>query len=139
LAPGYFSRQDTKTPVKIAVIAMVANMVFNLALIFPLAHAGLALATALSAFLNAGLLLRGLLKQGVFHFSPGWAKWLLQLVSANIAMGALLLYFSPEVNEWLHAGLWTRVQWMASLVVASVAVYGLVLVALGLRPRHLKG
>lgn len=139
LAPGYFSRQDTKTPVKIAVIAMVANMVFNLALIFPLAHAGLALATALSAFLNAGLLLRGLLKQGVFHFSPGWAKWLLQLVSANIAMGALLLYFSPEVNEWLNAVLWTRVQWMASLVVASVAVYGLVLVALGLRPRHLKG
>ena len=139
LAPGYFSRQDTKTPVKIAVIAMVANMVFNLALIFPLAHAGLALATALSAFLNAGLLLRGLLKQGVFHFSPGWAKWLLQLVSANIAMGALLLYFSPEVNEWLHAGLWTRVQWMTLLVAASVTVYGLVLVALGLRPRHLKG
>lgn len=139
LAPGYFSRQDTKTPVKIAVIAMVANMVFNLALIFPLAHAGLALATALSAFLNAGLLLRGLRKQGVFHFSPGWAKWLLQLVSANIAMGTLLLYFSPEVNEWLHAGLWTRVQWMTLLVAASVTVYGLVLVALGLRPRHLKG
>ena len=139
LAPGYFSRQDTKTPVKIAVIAMVANMVFNLALIFPLAHAGLALATALSAFLNAGLLLRGLLKHGVFHFSPGWAKWLLQLVSANIAMGALLLYFSPEVNEWLNAGLWTRVQWMTLLVAASVTVYGLVLVASGLRPRHLKG
>src|SRR5690606_22132064 len=56
LAPGFFARHDTKTPVKVGIIAMVANMVFNLILIWPLAHAGLALATALSAFLNAGML-----------------------------------------------------------------------------------
>jgi len=92
LAPGYFSRQDTKTPVKIAVVAMVANMAFNLALIGPLAHAGLALATALSAFLNAGLLLKGLLKQGVFHFAPGWGRWLTQLVLANLSLGLLLFW-----------------------------------------------
>ncbi len=65
LAPGFFARQDTKTPVKVGIIAMIANMVFNLILIWPLAHAGLALATALSAFLNAGLLGYLLHKQGV--------------------------------------------------------------------------
>ena len=139
LAPGYFSRQDTKTPVKIAVIAMVANMVFNLALIFPLAHAGLALATALSAFLNAGLLLRGLLKQGVYSFAPGWGKWLFQLGAANIAMGALLYYFAPAAADWLAAGLWDRVTWMALLVAGGGAVYAVVLAVLGLRPSHLKG
>jgi len=139
LAPGYFSRQDTKTPVKIAVIAMVANMVFNLALIFPLAHAGLALATALSAFLNAGLLLRGLLKQGVYSFAWGWGRWIFQLSAANIAMGVLLYYFAPAASDWLAAGLWDRVTWMALLVIGGGAVYAVVLIALGLRPRHLKG
>lgn len=64
LAPGFFAREDTKTPVKIGIIAMVANMVFNLILIFPLAHAGLALATSLSAWLNGYLLWRGLRKEG---------------------------------------------------------------------------
>ena len=139
LAPGYFSRQDTKTPVRIAVIAMIANMVFNLALIFPLAHAGLALATALSAFLNAGLLLRGLLQQGVFQFAPGWGRWMLQLVSANLALAGLLLYFSPVASDWLQAGMWQRVQWMALLVAGAIAAYVLVLLVLGLRPRHLRG
>ncbi|HSG04575.1 MAG TPA: murein biosynthesis integral membrane protein MurJ [Marinobacterium sp.] len=139
LAPGYFSRQDTKTPVKIAVIAMVANMVFNLALIFPLAHAGLALATALSAFLNAGLLLRGLLRQGVFNFAPGWGRWIVQLVSANVVLGALLVYFSPAASEWLASSMWQRVQWMALLVAAGVLAYAIVLFLLGLRPRHLRG
>ncbi len=69
-APGYFARQDTATPVKIGIIAMIANMGLNLIFIVPLAHAGLALATALSAFLNAGLLARGLRRQGVLIFQP---------------------------------------------------------------------
>jgi putative peptidoglycan lipid II flippase len=138
LAPGYFSRQDTKTPVKIAVIAMVVNMVFNLVLIFPLAHAGLALATALSAFLNAGLLLRGLLKQGVYGFAPGWGRWIFQLSAANIAMGVLLYYFAPAAADWLAAGLWDRVIWMALLVIGGGLVYTLVLIAFGLRARHLR-
>ena len=68
LAPGFFARQDTKTPVKVGIIAMVANMLFNLLLIWPLAHAGLALATALSAFLNAGLLGYLLYRQQVLVF-----------------------------------------------------------------------
>ena len=95
--------------------------------------------SALSAFLNAGLLLRGLLKQGVYGFAPGWGKWIFQLTAANVAMGVLLYSFAPAAADWLAAGLWNRVTWMAMLVVGGGAVYAVVLVLLGLRPRHLKG
>ena len=139
LAPGYFSRQDMKTPVKIAVKAMVANMVFNLILVFPLAHAGLALATALSAFLNAGWLLHGLIKQGVFKWQPGWGKWSLQLGLSNAAMVAVILIFAPVASDWLLADLWLRVQWMLFLVLGAIAAYVSVLMLLGVRVRHLRG
>ena len=139
LAPGYFSRQDTKTPVKIAVKAMVANMVFNLILVFPLAHAGLALATALSAFMNAGWLLHGLIKQGVFKWQSGWLKWSLQLVCANALMAAVILLFAPAASDWLSAGLWQRVEWMFLLVAGAVLVYCASLILSGVRMRHLRG
>jgi len=76
LAPGYYSRQDTKTPVKIGIWAMAINMVLNLSLIWSLQHAGLALATSLAAFVNAGLLFMGLYRQGVYRpqlIVPSWA------------------------------------------------------------------
>jgi putative peptidoglycan lipid II flippase len=139
LAPGYFSRQDTKTPVKIAVKAMVANMVFNLILIFPLAHAGLALATALSAFMNAGWLLHGLIKQGVFKWQAGWLKWSMQLLFANALMAAVIVLFAPAASDWLSANLWQRVEWMVLLVAGAVFVYGASLVLSGVRIRHLRG
>ncbi|MFN3587246.1 MAG: murein biosynthesis integral membrane protein MurJ, partial [Moraxellaceae bacterium] len=71
-APGYFSRQDTKTPVRIGIIAMVANMVFNLILVWELKHVGLSLASTLSAFLNAGLLYHGLHRRGVYRLERHW-------------------------------------------------------------------
>jgi putative peptidoglycan lipid II flippase len=139
LAPGYFSRQDTKTPVKIAVKAMVANMVFNLILIFPLAHAGLALATALSAFMNAGWLLHGLIKQGVFKWQTGWLRWSMQLLFANALMAVVILLFAPVASDWLSAGLWQRVEWMFLLVAGAVLVYCASLILSGVRIRHLRG
>ena len=139
LAPGYFSRQDTKTPVKIAVKAMVANMVFNLMLIVPLAHAGLALATALSAFMNAGWLLHGLIKQGVFKWQSGWARWSMQLGLANLLMALFVLYLAPVASEWLVRDLWWRIEWMALLVGGAVAVYLVTLALTGVRIRHLRG
>ncbi len=139
LAPGYFSRQDTKTPVKIAVKAMVANMVFNLMLIVPLAHAGLALATALSAFMNAGWLLHGLIKQGVFKWQSGWARWSMQLGLANLLMALFVLYLAPAASDWLVQDLWWRIEWMALLVGGAVAVYLVTLALTGVRIRHLRG
>lgn len=138
LATGYFSRQDTKTPVKIGIQAAVANMVLNLLLIGPFAHVGLAAATAASAFMNAGLLLYGLLKLGVFRWQPGWGMMLVRIVLANLAMAALLLWMTADTVQWLGWGLAERATQMAILVVAGAGIYLLVLVLFGLRPRHLK-
>ncbi|NWO04673.1 MAG: murein biosynthesis integral membrane protein MurJ [Alteromonadaceae bacterium] len=138
LAPGFFAREDTKTPVKIGVIAMVANMAFNLALIVPLAHAGLALATSLSAWLNGYLLWRGLRKEGAWQSQPGWPKFLLQLAAANGALAAVVLWLNVPVADWLALGGWQRATEMSVLVVAGVVAYFLALAAVGVRVRQFR-
>lgn len=138
LAPGFFARQDTKTPVKVGIIAMVANMVLNLLLIWPLAHAGLALATALSAFLNAGLLGYLLHKQGVLVFQPGWKRYAVQLIGGSTLMCAALYFVAPDWQSWLTFGLWQRISWVTGLVVLGGSLYFAWLAALGLRVRHFK-
>ena len=138
LAPGFFARQDTKTPVKVGIIAMVANMVFNLLLIWPLAHAGLALATALSAFLNAGLLGYLLHKQRVLVFQPGWKRYAVQLLGGSALMTVALYMVAPDWQAWLNVGLWQRVSWVTGLVVLGGSLYFAWLAALGLRIRHFK-
>lgn len=138
LAPGFFARQDTKTPVKVGIVAMVANMVFNLILVWPLAHAGLALATALSAFLNAGLLGLLLRREGVLTFQPGWGRYGLQLLGGCALMGVGLGWLSPDWHQWLGWSLWTRVGWLATLVSVGAALYFAWLGALGVRVRHFR-
>ncbi|GAA5172410.1 MULTISPECIES: murein biosynthesis integral membrane protein MurJ [Halomonadaceae] len=138
LAPGYFARQDTATPVKIGVVAMIANMILNLALILPLAHAGLALATALSAFLNAGLLARGLRRRGVLAFQPGWGRFALQLLGGCTLMTLALWWFAPDWQVWLEWGVWRRAGTLAALVTGGAGVYFAWLAATGVRVRHFK-
>jgi len=138
LAPGFFARQDTRTPVKIGIIAMVANMVFNLALIVPLAHAGLALATSLSAWLNAVLLWRGLKRQGAWKSQPGWGKYLTQIGLANAAMVAVILWLNMPVMRWLSADGIERSLYMGMLVVAAGGAYFVVLALTGVRVRHFR-
>jgi len=138
LAPGFFARQNTKTPVKVGIFAMVANMVFNLILIWPLAHAGLALATALSAFLNAGLLGYLLRKEGVMVFQPGWGRFAVQLLGGSALMSVALYVIAPEWTQWLAMGLWQRVAWVSGLVALGAGLYFAWLGVFGLRVRHLK-
>jgi len=138
LAPGFFARQDTKTPVKVGIIAMVANMVFNLLLIWPLAHAGLALATALSAFLNAGLLGYLLYRQKVLIFQPGWGRYAVQLIGGSALMSIALFILAPDWQAWLDFGLWQRVYWVAGLIALGGGLYFAWLAAFGLRFRHFK-
>lgn len=138
LATGYFSRQDTKTPVKIGIQAAVANMVFNLLLIGPFAHVGLAAATSASAFMNAGMLLYGLIKLGVFRWQSGWGAMLGRVLVANGAMVALLLWLLADTEQWLSWGLLDRGLQMLLLVSAGAGIYLVVLMVLGLRPRHLR-
>ncbi|OZB20746.1 MAG: murein biosynthesis integral membrane protein MurJ [Marinobacter sp. 34-60-7] len=138
LAPGFFAREDTKTPVKIGIIAMVANMAMNLALIVPLAHAGLALATSLSAWLNGYLLWRGLRKEGAWKSQPGWLKFAGQLLFANAALAVVVLWLSPPVADWLAAGGLVRAQEMAILVAAGGGTYFLALAITGVRVRQFR-
>ncbi|UDL04380.1 murein biosynthesis integral membrane protein MurJ [Marinobacter sp. CA1] len=138
LAPGFFARQDTRTPVRIGVIAMVANMVFNLALIMPMAHVGLALATSLSAWLNAGLLWRGLKREGAWVSQPGWWRFGAQLLVANGTLAVLVLCLNPSVSEWLAMPGLARAGQMAVLVGAGVVVYFIALALAGVRVRHFR-
>ncbi len=132
LAPGYFSRQDTRTPVRIGVIAIVCNMVMNLMLIFTLAHAGLALATSLASFINAGLLYRGLRRTGVYTPSAGWGSFALRVFLANAAMAVVLWYGAAGLHEWLVWGAATRAWELAILVLAGAGAYFVALTAVGL-------
>ncbi len=138
LAPGFYSRQDTRTPVRIGVIAMAVNMGLNLLLIFPLQHAGLALATSLSSFLNAFLLWRGLRRSDAYQPVPGWTRLAWQIGFAGVAMAAFLMLAAPATDAWLSASRMVRVTWLGSLIVAAGSIYFIALFASGLRPRHLK-
>ena len=140
LATAYFSRQDTSTPVRYAVIAMVSNMVFNLMLIIPLAHVGLALATSLSAFVNAGLLLLGLVKTGVFHFRVHWVIYLFQALAANVVMVLVLNFFlsGSSLELWINASTLSRITNLSILCVAGALSYALTLLACGVRPSHFR-
>ncbi|HHM06138.1 MAG TPA: murein biosynthesis integral membrane protein MurJ [Gammaproteobacteria bacterium] len=139
LAAAYFSRQDTRTPVKIALVAMGANMVLNVALVFPLAHAGLALATSLSALLNAGLLYRGLKRAGVYVAGPGWPALLGRVGFACAAMAGLLAWGSAGLAAWTSWGAGERTGQLALWVGAGAAVYSGCLFISGWRPRQMQG
>lgn len=137
LAPGYYARQDTSTPVRIGVIAMVANMAMNLVFYLAgLAHIGLALATSLAAFLNAGLLLQGLIGGGVFKFQRGWFVFAARLVLANALMALFLIFMSDDLQTWLSLAIFERIWTLLVLVVGGVSVYGAALVCAGLRWKH---
>ena len=103
-----------------------------------LQHAGLALATSLSAFLNAGLLFAGLYRLGIYRPLAGWGKMGLRMLLANGAMVAVILLLCAESRHWLNWSVWQRACQLGGLCLAGVAVYAVVLVASGLRLRHLR-
>jgi putative peptidoglycan lipid II flippase len=135
LAPAFYARKEMKTPVRVAVIALVSNTVLNLILIWPLAHVGLALATSISAFINAGLLYYYLRKQQVFQLQSGWRKFIWQGIVACAVMVAWLVWITPENGQWLQFDAWQRLSWLAGLVFSAIGVYALTLLGLGFRPR----
>ncbi|GAB5452681.1 MAG: murein biosynthesis integral membrane protein MurJ [Halioglobus sp.] len=144
LAPGFYARKDTKTPVKIGVIAMVANMIMNLLFVVPLmylwnvGHVGLALATSLAAYLNAGLLLRGLLRDGVYRFQHGWSLHLFKLLVATAAMSLALIWLAPDEASWLAWGWQQRALQLGWLCGLGLLVYLVCQWLMGTRLRHLR-
>jgi len=138
LAPAFFSRQNTRTPVKIGIWAMALNMVFNLILIVPLAHVGLALATSLSAWINAGLLAFTLHRQGDLPGIELWRSSALRALLASLAMAAVLwLLLGWPLLDYPDA-LLGRAWRTGFLVVSGLVSYSLFWLALGGRLREVR-
>ncbi len=161
LAPAFFARQDTRTPVRAGVSAMIANMVLNavfLALLFmlwhqpgdldqgwlqglsrvPGLHIALAMASALASYLNLWLLWHSLRREGIYQREPGWLRFSLRLACACAVMVAVLLAGLWLWPDWT-VGVWTRIGRLLFLVGAGGAAYVVVLLALGFRVRELRG
>ena len=138
LAPGYFARQDTTTPVRCGVAAVVANVVLSLILVGPLAHVGLALAIAISAWVNAGLLYIGLRRSQVLAPLEGWGGFIGRVVVAALIMGSAVFWLAGGSSTWFDADLLERAGLMTLVVSLGVAVYGGVLLAAGMRPSMLR-
>jgi len=146
LAPGYFARQDTRTPVRIGIQALGVNMGLNLLVVLPLAlihdrpglHALLALNNGIGAWYNSIMLYRGLRKQGVLHHARGWRTVLLQVAAGNALMVAFLWWVGGDTQRWLEMGAWQRAQWMTLLVAGGAGIYFGTLYVLGMRVRDLR-
>ncbi len=134
LAPGFYARQNIRTPVKIAIVTLVATQLMNLAFIIPLGHAGLALSIGLAACLNAGLLLHLLKKHGIYQPQPGWTGYFLRVLLAVSLMAAMLFYAMGDTEWWLAAGFLDRILRLSLLVGGGIALYFAALGLMGFRP-----
>lgn len=130
LTPGFYARQDTKTPVRIAVIAMLINIGLNLGFVipwvklgWPAPHAGLALATTIAAFVNSGMLLIMLKRQGVYRAAPGWGKLLAQIFAGLIPMALILVFVMQGIADWFDWPAWQRALLLLVWVVAGALIY----------------
>ena len=145
LAPGYFARQDTRTPVRVGIIALAVTMTLNVVVVlpakwlgFPIPHVLLATSTCAGAAVNAFLLWRGLRRSGIYRASPGWAMFLWRVLAANIAMAVLLGWFAGDLGEWTALGALDRAVKCGLGIAAGAALYFAVLIATGLRYGHLR-
>jgi putative peptidoglycan lipid II flippase len=144
LAPGYYARQDTTTPVKIALAAMATNMLLNFLFVglllnrgFEGPHAGLALASSAAAYLNAILLYRGLRKCEVYTPDKGWIGLWMSVIVACTCMGALLLFMSQDIASWLEASATLRVKNLALIISFGMILYIFISMTTGIRKHHL--
>jgi putative peptidoglycan lipid II flippase len=136
LVPGFYAREDMRTPVRFAVASVVVNTVMSVALVWPpfglpsLSFVGIAIATALAAWVNALLLGISLRRRDHFRLDAQLKRRLPRLLIATLLMAAALVPLSMWVAPWLHASLWGRVQAIAVLVFAGMSIYALLCLAL---------
>ncbi|MDP6993763.1 MAG: murein biosynthesis integral membrane protein MurJ [Woeseiaceae bacterium] len=145
LAPAYFAREDTRTPVKFGLIALAINFGLSVFLAWWLTrigfagtHAGLALAISIAALFNAWLLFRGLGREGVLAPGPGWPALVVRVILANAAMITCLYFMHRPLDWWLSTGILDRVLWLGIVVCAGAVSYFVVLFALGVRPSQFR-
>jgi putative peptidoglycan lipid II flippase len=131
LAPGYYASRDTRTPMRIAIAALVITQLLNIALVPWLRHAGLALSIGLGGLINAGLLLAGLLRRGSYRPAPGWLLFAVQVLAATALLGVFLTW-AAHGFPWVawRGEPWKRAGAMAlALAVGAVLYFGALLAA----------
>lgn len=137
LAPGFFAQQDTKTPMRIAVVAVAVNIVLSFSLVGSIQHTGLALAISLAAWVNAILLYTTLIFRGIYIPESGWVWYLLRVGIAVTAMSLVLVYLNEVDHVWFDWSLFERLTRLVVLVVAGAFTYFVSLYVMGLRPQQL--
>lgn len=144
LVTGFFSREDSRTPVRCGVISLISAMGMNLLFVgilvwlnAPAPHAGLALASSLGAFVNAGLLYYYLRRVDAYTPGAGWGGLFVRVLIACGAMTAVLWWGAGELDVWIQRSALERVEWLLLWITVAMAVYFAVLGSLGVRPRHL--
>jgi|TARA_B110000977_G_scaffold72155_1_gene97806 putative peptidoglycan lipid II flippase len=145
LAPGFFARENTRTPMLIGVAAIAFNIALSLSLLWLwhqqqwlAAHAGLALATSLAGYLNAFLLYRGLRREQVLKRDTRYFSLLAKIILATLILSGLLVSILPEPSQWIESGVFIRVLLLTALIAVAVLAYAASLFLLGLRPAQFK-
>jgi putative peptidoglycan lipid II flippase len=145
LVPGYYARQNTRRPVRIAMTALGVTMSLNVLVVLPLSFTGfpnlhtlIATNTCIGAAINTWLLWSGLRREGVLRHGPGWPAFVMRVLLANAVMGVLLWWLAGDTTHWATMGFVERVLRGGGEIVLGAAVYFAVLFATGMRYRHLR-
>ncbi len=131
LTPGFYARQDTKTPVRIALIAMLVNLVGNLILIWPFGHVGVAIATAISAWVNLLLLYWTLHRRDHLRLDARLMSKVWRILAAGAVMGIALWFMAPYFDAFMTSNLIIRVAALALLCGVGALIYGVAAIAFG--------
>jgi len=133
LVSAFYSQKDFKRPVRVGGIAMVVNVIFNILFIKQFAHAGLAFATSIAAFVNCGLLWFYLRKSPTYIISSNWKSSMLQIIVASSIMLGWILFWSPNIVVWMQVTGSMRVLYLFGLIITAIVVYLIGLFAMGVR------
>ena len=134
--PGYYARQDMRTPVKFGLVAIGINLIFNLVLVAPLGHTGLALATAIAANANALMLWYGLRKKNIYIPTEDWLLFVIRIFIAIMGMMGFLFYVASPLSSWMDWSFGARFYHLLSFILGSGCVYFTVLLLVGMRKKH---
>ena len=138
IVQGFAAIQDTKTPVKCSVIAIISNIIFNLCLVWPLGYVGLALSTALAAFVNISLLIYLLYRRNIYTISRGTIIFILKAACAGLCMGFALRYTLLDFEQWVGMNTIESILYLAAYICGGAVIYAGVCLILGIKPRILK-
>lgn len=138
LCAAFYAKQDAKTAVKLGIYAIIVTMALNAVLVFPLKHAGLALASSLGSWFNVALLFIVLWRRKIYYWQPGWISFLLRVLIANALLALALKYCAGSSDTWLAARWSWRFTHLAELAAIGLGIYVISLRLLGMRGRDFK-